>query len=254
MSRQQYRGNNLQGHHDKAVEAHDNHCCTINSHEVNDHSNNSETDSQTVKQSAETYYILKITGMDCNNCAKTIEQSVLKLNVVQDARISFATGKLHLNVNCKEDIQQVIQTIEQLGYGVSVLSNAGTETVFKIQGMDCSDCAKTIEQHMTQLDYVDRASVNFATGKLALQYNGQPKQVIKEVSKLGYSATLSNEQTQQQSILTLFKLPLISLILLLCAWLFTYFSMSNILVNTLLLTAIIICAFKTVKVAFCLEG
>ncbi|MEJ7466980.1 cation-transporting P-type ATPase, partial [Staphylococcus warneri] len=41
--------------------------------------------------------------------------------------------------------------------------------------------------------------------------------------------------------------PLISLILLLCAWLFTYFSMSDILVNTLLLTAIIICAFKTVK-------
>ena len=155
-----------------------------------------------------------------------------------------------MNVNSKEDIQQVIQTIEQLGYGVSVLSNAGTETVFKIQGMDCSDCAKTIEQHMSQLDYVDRASVNFATGKLALQYNGQPKQVIKEVSKLGYSATLSNEQTQQQSILTLFKLPLISLILLLCAWLFTYFNMSDILVNTLLLTAIIICAFKTVKVAF----
>ena len=52
----------------------------------------------------ETNYILKITGMDCNNCAKTIEQSVLKLNVVQDARISFATGKLHLNVNSKEDI------------------------------------------------------------------------------------------------------------------------------------------------------
>ena len=77
-----------------------------------------------------------------------------------------------------------------------------------------------------------------------------PKQVIKEVSKLGYSATLSNEQTQQQSILTLFKLPLISLILLLCAWLFTYFNMSGILVNTLLLTAIIICAFKTVKVVF----
>ncbi|MEB6243517.1 cadmium-translocating P-type ATPase [Staphylococcus gallinarum] len=247
MSRQQCKGNNLQGHHDKAVEAHDNHCCTTNLHEVNDHSNNSEADSQTVKHSAETNYILKITGMDCNNCAKTIEQSVLKLNVVQDARISFATGKLHLNVNSKEDIQQVIQTIEQLGYGVSVLSNAGTETVFKIQGMDCNDCAKTIEQHMSQLDYVDRANVNFATGKLALQYNGQPKQVIKEVFKLGYSATLSNEQTQQQSILTLFKLPLISLILLLCAWLFTYFNMSGILVNTLLLTAIIICAFKTVK-------
>ena len=58
----------------------------------------------------------KVTGMDCADCALTIEKSVKKLAGVEEAHVSFTTtwlkGRGHI------DEHAIIERIEALGYGV----------------------------------------------------------------------------------------------------------------------------------------
>ncbi|MBC7264893.1 MAG: cadmium-translocating P-type ATPase [Chloroflexi bacterium] len=55
--------------------------------------------------------------------------------------------------------------------------------------MDCADCAKTIEQAVTQLDGVQKAQVNFAAGTLQVEYDAEvvPRDsIIQRIHELGY--------------------------------------------------------------------
>lgn len=62
---------------------------------------------------------------------------------------------------------------------------------YKVDGMDCSSCAKTIEKSILQLSGITQASVNFSTGKLTIQAKNQipVSEVPVVVKKLGYSIT-----------------------------------------------------------------
>ena len=62
---------------------------------------------------AQTY---RITGMDCADCAKSIERGVAKLDGVQTCAINFATGTLKVAGPTPRDA--VVQRVQALGYGV----------------------------------------------------------------------------------------------------------------------------------------
>jgi Cd2+/Zn2+-exporting ATPase len=56
--------------------------------------------------------------------------------------------------------------------------------------MDCSSCALTIEKHLKNLPSVKSVSVNFSTGKMKVEHDNSIEEIIKEVSKSGYNASL----------------------------------------------------------------
>jgi Cd2+/Zn2+-exporting ATPase len=63
-------------------------------------------------------------------------------------------------------------------------------TVYRITGMDCGSCAKSLEKHMKSLPSVQEVNVNFSTGKMQIVQEGLDSEaIIKEVSKAGYSAS-----------------------------------------------------------------
>jgi Zn2+/Cd2+-exporting ATPase len=64
----------------------------------------------------------------------------------------------------------------------------------KIYGMDCGNCAKTVEVGLRQLVGVSDVSVNFSTERLQLSYNPQllKEEIIKErIKHLGYTVEQS---------------------------------------------------------------
>ncbi|WNC15190.1 heavy metal translocating P-type ATPase [Brevibacillus brevis] len=62
--------------------------------------------------------------------------------------------------------------------------------VYRIAGMDCSSCAKSLEKHMRTLAAVQEVSVNFSTGKMQIVQEGLTDDaIVREVSKAGYSAS-----------------------------------------------------------------
>ncbi|MHB8817735.1 MAG: heavy metal translocating P-type ATPase [Bellilinea sp.] len=57
---------------------------------------------------------------------------------------------------------------------------------FLIEGMDCADCALTIERGVGKLDGVRSVAVNFSTAKLLVEGRVDPEGVKRQVEKLGY--------------------------------------------------------------------
>ncbi len=57
-----------------------------------------------------------ITGMDCADCAKTVETGVAKLNGVEISKLNFHTETLHVSGNATS--QEIISRVKELGYNV----------------------------------------------------------------------------------------------------------------------------------------
>ncbi|MGV8980669.1 heavy metal translocating P-type ATPase [Clostridium sp.] len=132
---------------------------------------------------------LKIEGMTCAACAKTIERVSKKLPGVEEASVNFATEKLNVNYDDAliklEDIQSAV---EKAGYKIAVQT---TNKTLKIEGMTCAACAKNIERVSKKLPGVIEANVNFATEKLTISFEPslvRTADIKKAIEKAGYKA------------------------------------------------------------------
>jgi P-type Cu+ transporter len=59
----------------------------------------------------------------------------------------------------------------------------------QVEGMTCSACALSIEKHLNKVEGVEKASVNFASEKLALEYDPEKvnlEELLTKVEKIGY--------------------------------------------------------------------
>jgi Cd2+/Zn2+-exporting ATPase len=131
-----------------------------------------------------------IEGMDCAGCAQTIEQSLGDMPGVQDASVRFATGTADVTYDPQRITPQALtKRISELGYAAR--DEAPPTWVFDISGMDCSDCARTVESGVRRLSEIDDARVNFASSTLTVT-PGSPsllqEQVIAAVEQAGYRA------------------------------------------------------------------
>jgi len=137
-----------------------------------------------------------ITGMDCGDCAMTIESSLAILPGVHRTSVSFVGGTADVTFDPSVvDPSALIDRITALGYGVR--PPAGDPIVdklwlFDVSGMDCADCAQTIESGVRRLPGVETASVSFTGGTLTVTPAGgrlTQEAVLASVAKAGYRAT-----------------------------------------------------------------
>lgn len=141
----------------------------------------------------------QISGMTCAACAIRIEKGLNKLEGVQEANVNLALEKASIKFNPENVDHQAIQKkIKDLGYDVV------TEKVeFDIVGMTCAACATRIEKGLTKLNGVVQSNVNLALEKASVEYNPalvSPNEMINKVSKLGYQATVKDEENQAETM------------------------------------------------------
>ena len=70
------------------------------------------------------------------------------------------------------------------------------EVIFRIEGMDCANCALTLERGVSQLAGVDHVQVNFTTASLEAQGTFDPQKVVARVEALGYRASEGTEDRE----------------------------------------------------------
>lgn len=78
------------------------------------------------------------------------------------------------------------------------------EVQYTIQGMDCADCALSLERSLAQISGVEQVNVNFTTGILDAHGRFDPQELERRVAALGYQALASgaNRQSDQADITT----------------------------------------------------
>src|SRR5689334_8777550 len=124
---------------------------------------NSKTDNTTAEK-------LRLRGMDCADCAQSIERSLQQMPGVASANVSFAASTADVKYDpARVDRHDMVRRIEDLGYNVesSAAPSRKDALEFSIEGMDCADCARTIEKAVAGVPGVSSASVNFNTARLS---------------------------------------------------------------------------------------
>tara|TARA_B100000315_G_scaffold252973_1_gene290846 strand:- start:12485 stop:14944 length:2460 start_codon:yes stop_codon:yes gene_type:complete len=142
---------------------------------------------------------LEITGMTCAACASAIERSVAKVPGVASPSVNFATEKLTVSYSNDLGIQQIIQAVEDAGYGVKEKISS-QKVIIPIRGITCAACVSAIEKTVGTLNGVLETSVNFATEKATVEYNPSVtrlSEIKKAIIDAGYEP-LNIEQYESE--------------------------------------------------------
>lgn len=90
-----------------------------------------------------------------SSCAKTIEASLAAMRGVHTAKVNFGGGTANVSYDPnKTDAATLTQRVQTLGYSAIADTPRGSTTrrwQFDVAGMDCGDCAKTIETGLRRL-------------------------------------------------------------------------------------------------------
>ena len=133
---------------------------------------------------------LPIIGLDCADCARTLEGGVMQLPGVLSSTLNFAASTLVVAYEREHtDLNAILTRIRELGYDVA---SAG-ELTFEVSGMDCADCAAHLQHAVGKLPGVLEARVNLMTAQMyvkALSGHDVAEAVIKQSAEVGYTAHL----------------------------------------------------------------
>lgn len=137
---------------------------------------------------------LEVNGMDCPDCAATVEKAVKLMPGVAAATIAFPLGKMNVAFDAAQiGVEQVIDKVKTLGYDARVESEDGCRkitTALRIEGMDCADCAAILERRIGIISGVEMVNVNFGTARMTVRHQGPIAEIIATIGKLGYRAAI----------------------------------------------------------------
>lgn len=137
---------------------------------------------------------LPVAGLDCAVCAESLAAGLRATPGVRDATVNFGAGNTRVELDPDVlDRADVIARIQVLGYSVPAPAPAALLR-FRVSGMDCADCARTVERVVAALPGVDAARVNFGAATLTVVPGAgialPSEEIQSTVARAGYHATL----------------------------------------------------------------
>jgi P-type Cu+ transporter len=130
----------------------------------------------------------QVTGMTCSACASAVKRSLSKLDGVENADVNMATERVNIFLDSEVSFDVLKATVEKAGYGLEEIKKA-KEVTLMVEGMTCASCSSAVERSLKKLDGVEIASVNLATNKATIKYDGSKVKIAelkKAVEKAGY--------------------------------------------------------------------
>ncbi|TKA24332.1 hypothetical protein B0A50_06802 [Salinomyces thailandicus] len=149
-----------------------------------------------------------ITGMTCSACVVAITSALEEMPYVKAVSVSLITHSALVHFDGEANIQDIVDTIEDRGYEVSVesvekTSNERAETQgsevdrwkasYSVEGMTCSSCVRAITEAMQSLPWIVSADVNLISHSATLVLEGKDnlELAVSTIEDLGYDAALT---------------------------------------------------------------
>lgn len=128
---------------------------------------------------------LKISGMTCATCARTIEKSLLQLGDVSNAQVNLGNETAFVEYDStKVKLADLERAVTDAGYKV-----IDEKVSLKVGGMTCATCVKTIENSLKKLDGISSVNVNLGAERALVTYNPRVTTVTdmkKAIEEAGY--------------------------------------------------------------------
>jgi Cd2+/Zn2+-exporting ATPase len=135
--------------------------------------------------------VLPVTTGDpqgCTGCAERVALRVRELEGIE--AVDIAPGPLRLRYRYETSLvapDTVAATVERELAG---LESRYVHQVLAIEGMDCADCAATLERGVARLPGVEHAAVNFGAARMTVEFDraaiGLPA-IDRRIRELGYA-------------------------------------------------------------------
>ncbi len=110
---------------------------------------------------------LKVAGMTCAMCAKTIEYSLLDLDGTTDAEVNLGNETVRVEYDSSRlKLVDLEKAVTDVGYEV-----VHDRVTIKVGGMTCVMCVGAIEDALKRLDGITGANVNLSSEKAYITYN-----------------------------------------------------------------------------------
>src|SRR5699024_10957718 len=138
----------------------------------------------------------RVYGMDCPSCAATIEKGLDRLPYIIDSKINYNTEKLQISMENNYSSEEIEKLLKQLGFTSARIDKNNKITTYDLDGMDCSNCAKSIEKHLIRAQGSQDVEVNFAAGNMKVTHTVSVDHIIKEVAKIGFKASLKQNDSE----------------------------------------------------------
>ncbi|MCZ7357974.1 MAG: heavy metal translocating P-type ATPase [Candidatus Methanoperedens sp.] len=162
---------------------------------------------------------VKIKGMMCGHCEKTVTEAAMSVKGVTKARADHKKGEVRVSYDTKvTDLEVIHSAIRASGYEVideeeacplparqPVIQSEAEEkpkgeggfrkSSIKITGMTCASCAQNIEKALNKIEGVVNASVNFSFEKAGIEYDSSkvnPAVFENTITSLGYGVAKSD--------------------------------------------------------------
>lgn len=142
---------------------------------------------------------LKVSGLDCPDCAKDVQKAVTSIPGVQSAVVNFGAQKLKVVYNNDVSIEEINKVLSKIGHTATLLSeNKGSNktsdsqiisSTLKVSELCCPDSAKDVQKAVSSMPGVQSTEVNFNAQKLKVVYNSNEtslEQISNTLSKIGH--------------------------------------------------------------------
>jgi Cd2+/Zn2+-exporting ATPase len=135
----------------------------------------------------------------------------------------------------------------------SIETDKGNSRTYNIEGMDCGSCALSIEKHLKTLPNVKNVAVNFSKAKMQIEHDNSVEDIIREVNKAGYTASLLTKRSGPSGSAekkSSYSTMVLSGVLLLFGFLGSFTDVSPTLTTILYALSLLIGLYKPAKSAF----
>lgn len=143
--------------------------------------------SEVRKSEAEPRYVLcdfRVAGMDCASCADVIRHALQRLEGTKDVKVDAVGGKVQVAyVNELLSRNDLANAIRRIGYRVEDKKVASA--AFIVEGMDCADEVRQIEDKLGGIPGVTKLQFDLMRSRLVVEGSIAPSEVERVVRRLG---------------------------------------------------------------------
>lgn len=141
---------------------------------------------------------LPLEDVESEHCALIVDKGLAKVKGIQSHKVELNNRRAAITVNDEEVVAKAVKAVKDLGYGITTV-----KATFPVLGMTCASCANSAQSIVKSEPGVVDASVNFATGNLAVEYlpnMTDAGKLQKAVQSIGYDLLVEDETKQQETL------------------------------------------------------
>lgn len=129
-------------------------------------------------------YRYNVKNLDCPNCASKVQDRLQKEEGLENVSLNYAKMNLTYETDSFsfEDLIRIAREVEP---EIEFISENNKKYEFILEGLDCADCARKLEEELSKIEGIENVAVNFATLKLTYETDSVLKEdVIKKVKQI----------------------------------------------------------------------